>query len=308
MVTPSRIERLRQAVADAARKLALQPQRPAIQPSGPVPGDLYVFGTASDPGLEWLVVRSHPDDPDLALLAPADDFPLAGLADVTLPTELAGRPLTVRCGEAAWLPAAACPEHLRTGMVPDEAVRLVRQKLAALARGAQSAESSSTPADADPEYTAWLELVSRTREAVRLRADTHPAGEGTVLRLEQFSPTPPADLAPEPQLALAAKSGDPLLTALGQTMAEGGPRFQEVPVATGGKLLLAADASGVRVAWTGPAGTTPPPLVAFGPSGRLNVNWRLGTQALVHRGEPFLGWVDGQVILTVGSEFLTVRR
>lgn len=103
----NRTNRLRRAIADAARMLESDPPRPPDRPQGPAPGDLYVFDVPVDGSVEWLVVRPHPDDPALVLLAPADDFPLAGCADVPLEPDFIDHPLTVRCGESAWLPAAA---------------------------------------------------------------------------------------------------------------------------------------------------------------------------------------------------------
>src|SRR5262245_39736977 len=105
MAAVSSMERIRIAIADAAEKLARQRVQ-AVGRDAPAPGDLYVFDAGEDVGLEWLVVRFHPDDPGSLLLAPADDFPLIGTPDVALPPELVGRPLSVRCGETDWFPAS----------------------------------------------------------------------------------------------------------------------------------------------------------------------------------------------------------
>src|SRR4051794_3794844 len=132
MATAGSIDRIRKAIADAAEKLARQPVQ-AVGRDTPAPGDLYVFDAGEDVGLEWLVVRLHPDDPGLLLLAPADDFPLIGTPDVALPRELVGRPLSVRCGETDWFPASLCAPRLRVGAVPEQTLGLVCQRLADLA-------------------------------------------------------------------------------------------------------------------------------------------------------------------------------
>src|SRR5262249_27247223 len=100
MASHDRMERLRRAVADASRRLECQSEHRHEMLPRPAPGCLYVFGTPVDAGIEWLVVRPHPDDPGLVLLAPADDFPLVGRSDVPLKPEFIDRPLTVRCGES----------------------------------------------------------------------------------------------------------------------------------------------------------------------------------------------------------------
>src|SRR4051812_7005429 len=106
MSTPPREERLRQACAAAAERLARSREQAGPRAGPPGPGDLYVFPLDVEAALEWLVVLEHPDDRGLLLAVPADDFPLAGTPDVAVAREQAGRPLTVRCGEGLWLSAA----------------------------------------------------------------------------------------------------------------------------------------------------------------------------------------------------------
>lgn len=307
MANPTLMDKLRQAIASRARQVA-PPQTVEVARPRPASGDLYVLGTAEDAAVEWLVVREHPDDPNLILLAPADDFSLAGASDEILPVEVIGRPLVVRCGESCWVPAAACPERLRVGTLSEEAVRLVRRHLAAVARG-ESMAGDSGQDDADPDYVAWMELVARSREGVQRREDDRAADEGTLILVGQFSPTPPSDWAPKPQLSLAAKSSGPLLAALDSALAAAEPRFQELDV-QGSRLLLAADADGVRVAWTGQNGSGPPPLTAQGLVGQVEANWMPGAEPGRFRADTCFPWVDGQVAVTIGTEphqLLTIR-
>jgi len=293
MATHNRIERIRLAVAEASRRLEFQSECRQGRPPCPTPGDLYVFGSPVDAAIEWLVVRPHPDDPGLILLAPADDFPLVGRWDLPLQPEFFDRPLTVRCGEAGWVPATTCLEHLRLGAVPDEAIAIVRRKLAALARGSVPDEQGAMHVDMDPEYTEWLAQLALVREAIQARVHrVAPLDKGYILPFDRFMIQPPLCLAEEPQLALAANSGGSLLAALGESLAADIPRYSEVPLCGGGTLVLTADAAGITVAWSGPVGTEPPTLLALGNTGRTDARWRKGIQAGLYRAEPVFPWVD----------------
>ena len=173
MATPGPAERIRTAIADAATRLAQQPVQTDSRGT-PTPGDLYVFDVGEDIGLEWLVVRFHPDDHGLILLAPADDFPFAGTPDLTIPRELVNRLLTVRCGETDWFPASFCTPRLRVGTVPEPALSLVRQRLADLARG-RAIPTADRSIELDPEYEEWIDDVSKAR--VALLAQPTPLGQ-----------------------------------------------------------------------------------------------------------------------------------
>jgi hypothetical protein len=88
-----RNERLRRAAAAAVARLQKARDLSARRSGPPIPGDLYVFPVSESAALEWLVLRAHPDDPDLLLVIPCDDFPLAGTADVPLLGDPAGHGL-----------------------------------------------------------------------------------------------------------------------------------------------------------------------------------------------------------------------
>lgn len=119
------------------------------------PGDLFVFPTKRDDvGLEWLLVRFHPDDPDLVLLAPVDTTPWIGTPDLALSV-----PWVARCGECGWFPASICTEPVR--QVSASELSSVRRRLADLARGTLPPEQ---PGDFDPEYEEWIGLVAEARE------------------------------------------------------------------------------------------------------------------------------------------------
>lgn len=139
------------------------------------PGDLFLFSrdTAAPP---WLIVRTHPDDPSLLLAVPVDDFPLAGVPDVVLPREGVRRPLTARCGQGLWIPAYQFVPPLRVGVVPPDVVRLVRRKVAELARGEVCASEEQQRTDLDAAYVNWLSRVEATRERLRARLNQAEPG------------------------------------------------------------------------------------------------------------------------------------
>lgn len=310
MARQERAERLRKAIAAASARLEVRTVGPQTSSVAPAPGDLYVFQTPVEAAIEWLVVRYHVDDPETVLIAPADDLPLAGRSDVGLWPEFLDRPLTVRASESAWLPASICTDRLRVGSVPEEAVSQVRRVIAGLARGIIPDDSVGVSVDADPEHMAWLDQVARARQALDDRAESEPmAAEGTSLRLDDLSTTPPAWLALESNLALAASPGG-LMADLVESLASACPRWAEVALQFGGALVLAADEGGVRVGWRGDEDASPPQLIGLGSAGRQIATWTNGERAGFHRAEPDFGWFDGQVVLEADSDkpqTITVR-
>ena len=130
------------------------------------PGDLYVFNTREHVGLEWLVVRYHPDNRRLVLLAPTDDFPLLGETDLVDPSN--DRFKVVRCGEVEWLPIDLCEERLRVGMVSEDFLKLVRQRLFDLVNG-RPFDVPKPLADLDPEYEEWIQDIRQARSELLTR-------------------------------------------------------------------------------------------------------------------------------------------
>jgi hypothetical protein len=297
MATPGPAERIRTAIADAAARLAQQPIRTNDRDE-PAPGDLYVFDVGEDIGLEWLVVRFHPDDPGLLLLAPADDFPFAGTPDITLPHDLVNRLLTVRCGETDWFPADFCTPRLRVGTVPEPALRLVRQRLADLARG-RAIPTADGSIDLDPEYEEWIDEVSQSRVALLTRANAPRSEPRTVVPLATLSMTPPAQLASTPEFSLAADTGSELFAALNEALTKPDDvRYHEVPDIPDGKLFLVADHLGVRCVWEGPSEVAPQ-ISAVGE--KTPAEWCPSPEGQLHQTEAVFPWVDGQAVLVIGT-------
>jgi hypothetical protein len=300
MATPGPADRIRVAIAEAAEKMARQ----GVQPGGrdaPTPGELFVFEAGEDVGLEWLVVRFHPDDPNLLLLAPMDDFPLAGTPDLPLPHDLVGRPLTVRCGETDWFPAGFCSPRLRAGAIPERALSLVRQRLADLARGRTTATGDGS-VDFDAEYEEWIREVARARAALLARAAVPDAKSLDVVPVASLSTSPPPRFAPTPEVSLAAETGGTLFAELGKALAEPGDvKYHEVPDVPGGKLFLVVDASGVRAVWDGPPASAPRFAGVSSSGDELPMPWRSGPEGRLSQTEQCLPWVDGRVVLVIGT-------
>jgi hypothetical protein len=246
------------------------------------------------------------------LVVPADDFPLAGTSDVALPHELVGRPLTARCGDAFWLPRRAYPSRLRVGALPQEALRLVRRKLDDLSHRQTLGSGEHVQPNIDPEYESWIGLVRQSRELLQRRADRMPIDLGQVIPFAQLASALPQALGSVRPYALAAESGSPLLATLSEALGADDARYHEILLNEGGKLILLADENGVRGVWSGPANSPPPRLVAFGQAGEPSeVTWHQGPEGHLHRAEPHLTWVDGQVIFEIGtdpSQTLTIQR
>ncbi len=155
--------RLRQTMAEALGSLN-QVRRLGEGRSGPpAPGDLYVLWLRTQVPVEWLVVRAHPEHQDQLFVVPVDDAPLAGTPDVPLPQELVHRPLTARCGQGAWVPAAILPKRCRVSALPPEALLLVREGVARLVRGEFVNDPQREQADDNPNYADWMALVEKAR-------------------------------------------------------------------------------------------------------------------------------------------------
>lgn len=300
MATSGR-DRIREAARAAAQRLAKSGVAEGTEREA-APGDLFVFGGEGELALEWLVVRFHPDDSTLLLLAPVDDFPLVGTPDLVLDAADFGRTLTVRVGETDWVPARCCVARLRVGTLSEHALGLVRGRLADLARCRMLA-SSDPSVDFDPEYESWLEAVRHARQSIVARAERLNSRSGEVIPLSRFHREPPSPLRSECEYALAAESGGPLLNELSEEVAGGeAPTYLEIPDVPGGTLVLIADDSGLRPVWHGPMNAAPQLAGQNVMGEEVRVEWISGPGGRLHRTSEGLPWIDGRVIFRVGTE------
>ncbi len=295
-------DRIRTAITAAAESLPRSAGSIAADRTLPSPGDLYVFDAGEEVGIEWLVVRAHPDDPELILLAPIDDFPLAGTPDLVLPADRVGRPMTVRCGQTDWFPKSLFTPRLRVGTIPDDVVALVKRRLADLARG-RTLSSQVPAADFDPEYEDQMAEVARARVALLARSErVHPVSLH-VVPFVTLDKAPPHPLACTPEFSMAAEDGGALFADLGQAIgARDDVRYHEVPDVPGGRLFLVIDPTGVRGVWEGSHGSAPV-LTSSSASGVvLSTGWRPGPEGRLHLTDRAFPWVDGRVALLIGTD------
>ena len=121
-------------------------------------GELFVFKVTAPIGIFWLAVRFHPDDPNLVLLVPADDFFMFGGNDLVVMPPIEGMPLTVRCGHSIWIPVETTHWIPCKQKVSEETLKEVKFKIAHLARGI-AVENED---DNDPNYQSHLKEIAQS--------------------------------------------------------------------------------------------------------------------------------------------------
>lgn len=289
MTAASRGDRLRAMIAQASSELA-RTYAPVTGP--PAPGHVYAFPTDAEIAIEWLVVRAHPDDPRATLLVALDDGPLEGPPDVAL-DGLVGRPLTARCGQALWARTDLLPESRRVGLVPEEALLLIRRRIAELVRGRLNPSEVQLRVSCDPEYDHWLSFV----EHARVQVGESLSRPDPVFSLRDLSDALPAELPAELQFALSAGPGGELMGDL-EAAAQTAARYLTLDRPEG-KLIFRTDPSGVVAIWAGP--TPAPVLETRSATGAQAVAWLRSPSGGYHRTAVVLAWVADQVVVSVGS-------
>src|SRR5262249_40152713 len=182
----------------------------------------------------------------------------------------------------------------RTGSASEDVVRLVRRKVAELARGQVLATEEQVSADHDPAYEGWLVAVEQARRRLQERVS-----EGKpLLHLDELSPDPPSELV--------SATREEATT----TDASTSSRYLELGIGTG-RLFLLADVWGVHAVWIGPAAEAPALTGELG-SGQLRaVTWQRGQEDRLQRAEPLFPWVEGRGVLALCTDppqALTIQR
>ena len=133
--------------------------RSAARGPEPWPGDLYALAETADLPVEWLVVERTPGH---CRLVAADTNPAFGSADVPVPAETEGGPLSVRCAVSVQVGVETLRRGERTGTVAPEALDAVRRRLEEIAAGSPCAAP-----DPDPELEEWhAEVLAPARAAL----------------------------------------------------------------------------------------------------------------------------------------------
>src|SRR5262245_21784091 len=135
MNTPSRLELIRKATAEAVAKdrerrgmLAAEATR------SPQPGDVYLLPGPSSIDLHWVILTAYPET-DLLFAVPADGHRLVGLTDVEVNASQALGPLVLRCGHGLWVHRDEFRPGLRVGVLEKVYVRHGLDKLAQVTGG-----------------------------------------------------------------------------------------------------------------------------------------------------------------------------
>ncbi|HKI02495.1 MAG TPA: hypothetical protein VKK31_10975 [Thermoanaerobaculia bacterium] len=158
-----------QAHGRAARQAAELERRRGL-PAGP--GDLFVLPATADLPVEWAILEAGAGGKLLAV--PADSGPPAGTADVEVPADAPGGPLSLRCRFAVWLDKALFEPELRSGVLAPETVAEALH----CSRQAESGNRGGSPlaqeVDADPEYQDWIREVPQRARALAARPSRAP--------------------------------------------------------------------------------------------------------------------------------------
>jgi hypothetical protein len=139
----------------------------------PEPGDLFVLAATADLPVEWAILDRRPGRSGELLAVPADTRPLAGSADVEVPAELSGGPLSLRCRFGVWLDAGLFEPELRSGVLAPDIVAEALHRFHQVESGDLEASPLAEEVDADPEYADWIREVPERARA--LAAAARPA-------------------------------------------------------------------------------------------------------------------------------------
>lgn len=137
----------------------------------PIPGDLFKLRDMADLPVEWALLEGETGGKLLAV--PADSGPPAGTADVEIPADAPGGPLSLRCRFSLWLDAALFEPELRSGVLAQESVAEARHRIQQIESGTLEESPLAEEVDADPEYQDWSRDVSERVRA--LASSTRPA-------------------------------------------------------------------------------------------------------------------------------------
>lgn len=132
--------------------------RTAARGPEPWPGDLYTLAETAGLPVEWLVVERTRDH---CQLVAADTNPAVGSADVPVPADMEGGPLSLRCAVSVQAGFETLRRGERTGTVEPEILDPVRRRLEELAAG-------SLVAAPEPELEDWhAEVLAPARAALQ---------------------------------------------------------------------------------------------------------------------------------------------
>jgi hypothetical protein len=161
--------RSREALREAVDRYGRERARSVARGPEPWPGDLYVLAETAGFPVEWLVVERTPGH---CRLVAADTNPAFGSADVPVPPEIEGGPLSVRCAVSLQVGVETLRRGERTGTVAPEVLEPVRRRLEELAAGSLAPRLD----EPDSGLEDWLdEVLTPARAALLPAAPGKPA-------------------------------------------------------------------------------------------------------------------------------------
>jgi hypothetical protein len=126
-----------------------------------VVGNIYVL--ADDKiGLEYIVVKYHPDDSDSVFVVPMDTVPMVGVGDV--PLENVNTSYVSRCGRGTWAAKTYFAYEATVGVMSEHNLSKLRQKLHELATGKYEVTDGQRKIEDDFEYIQYMEEVEKEME------------------------------------------------------------------------------------------------------------------------------------------------
>ena len=155
--------RSREALRQAVNRYGRERARSVARGPEPWPGDLYVLAETAGFPVEWLVVERTPGR---CRLVAADTNSALGSADVAVPAEVEGGPLSVRCAVSLQVDAETLRRGERTGTVAPEVLEPVRRSLEELAAGSPAPRLD----EPDSGLEDWLDEVLAPARAALLPA------------------------------------------------------------------------------------------------------------------------------------------
>lgn len=185
--------RSREALREAVDRYGRERARSTARGPEPWPGDLYVLTETAGFPVEWLVVERTSGR---YRLVAADTNPALGSADVPVPAETEGGPLSVRCTFSVEVGVETLRRGERAGTVAAEVLEPVRRRLEEIAAGSPAPRLDAP----DSGLEDWLDEVLSPAHAALL-----PPG------LEAPGPQPRSSL----RTAMAVAAIFLLLAALG---------------------------------------------------------------------------------------------
>jgi hypothetical protein len=161
MAPEIRKEELAAQAQGRAQELAAELARRRGLPAEP--GDLFVLPATSELPVEWAILERGTGGKLLAV--PADSGLPAGTADVEVPADAPGGPLSLRCRFGVWLEGALFKPDLRSGVLAPETVAEALHRVRQVESGTLAGSPLGEEVDADPEYRDWIrDVPERARE------------------------------------------------------------------------------------------------------------------------------------------------